>query len=47
MKRRDFLVGIPATAGVLTVGAAAIAQGANPATLRVALLPDENASTII
>ena len=47
MKRRDFLVGIPATASVLAVGTAAIAQGANPATLRVALLPDENASTII
>ena len=48
MKRRDFLVGIPATASVLAVGTAAVAQGAaNPATLRVALLPDENASTII
>ena len=47
MKRRDFLIGIPATASVFAVGTTAIAQGASPATLRVALLPDENASTII
>ena len=39
MKRRDFLVGIPVTASVLAVGTIATAQGANPATLRVALLP--------
>lgn len=48
MKRREFVVGIPATASVLTIGTAvAVAQGASPPTLRVALLPDENASTII
>jgi phosphonate transport system substrate-binding protein len=44
MDRRTF------TAGALIAGllpAAARAQGADPKTLRVALLPDENASTII
>jgi phosphonate transport system substrate-binding protein len=41
MKRRLFL------ALLFAVPAAALAQSADPKTLRVALLPDENASTII
>ncbi len=43
MKRRLFL----AAAALAAFSAAAIGQNADPKTLRVALLPDENASTII
>ena len=43
MKRRLFL----AAAALAAFSAAAIGQNADPRTLRVALLPDENASTII
>ena len=47
MHRRGFLAGAASTIGLLACAAGARAQGANPAKLRVALLPDENASTII
>lgn len=47
MKRRGFLAGSALTMGVLATIGTAHAQGADPAKLRVALLPDENASTII
>ena len=43
MKRRLFL----AAAALAALSTAAIGQNADPKTLRVALLPDENASTII
>ncbi|MGE0094371.1 MAG: phosphate/phosphite/phosphonate ABC transporter substrate-binding protein [Alphaproteobacteria bacterium] len=46
MNRRTFLLSSLAT-GAVFAGAGAFAQNANPAKLRVALLPDENASTII
>ncbi|MHB1216577.1 MAG: phosphate/phosphite/phosphonate ABC transporter substrate-binding protein [Alphaproteobacteria bacterium] len=46
MNRRTFLLSTLAT-GAVFAGAGALAQNANPAKLRVALLPDENASTII
>jgi len=47
MKRRNFLMGTLAGAALLLSGGVAEAEGRNPDTLRVALLPDENASTII
>ena len=43
MNRRSLLVGAAAAA----LATPALAQGRNPSRLRVALLPDENASTII
>lgn len=46
MNRRTFLLSTLAT-GAVFAGAGTFAQNANPAKLRVALLPDENASTII
>lgn len=46
MKRRSFLLGC-AAAGLSIGFAQAQAQTQNPAKLRVALLPDENASTLI
>jgi phosphonate transport system substrate-binding protein len=46
MNRRTFLVTSILTA-VPLVGASALAEGEDPARLRVALLPDENAATII
>jgi phosphonate transport system substrate-binding protein len=45
MKRRDFIC-IVATSAVCAA-TSAFAQGKDPARLRVALLPDENASTLI
>ena len=47
MERRSFL--LACTIGGLGLGIrqAAAQQAQNPATIRVALLPDENASTII
>ena len=47
MKRRNFLMGTLAGAALLISGGIAEAEGRNPDTLRVALLPDENVSTII
>jgi phosphonate transport system substrate-binding protein len=48
MNRRYFLHRVAAVATCLTVGASPVhAQGKDPAKLRVALLPDENASTLI
>lgn len=47
MNRREFLASTVSLAGLLALGESASAQGADPAKLRVALLPDENASTII
>ena len=47
MKRRNFLMGTLAGAALLISGGIAEAESRNPDTLRVALLPDENASTII
>jgi phosphonate transport system substrate-binding protein len=46
MNRRSFLGGA-ATLALTAPFAAALAQGQNPAKLRVALLPDENAATLI
>lgn len=46
MNRRAFLFATMLTA-VPLLGARALAEGGDPARLRVALLPDENASTII
>lgn len=46
MKRRSFLA-VAAAAGVMAVAGPAVADKANPNKLRVALLPDENAATII
>jgi phosphonate transport system substrate-binding protein len=46
MNRRGFLLGAGAAASLMT-SSQTWAQTANPARLRVALLPDENASTII
>jgi phosphonate transport system substrate-binding protein len=45
--RRTFLAGAMFVASAVVLGAAASGQEANPAKLRVALLPDENAATII
>jgi phosphonate transport system substrate-binding protein len=45
MMRRNFLVAT--VASVLSLAAASQIHAANPSKLRVALLPDENASTII
>ncbi len=52
MNRRAFLfasvvAGAVALSGAAFLGQPAFAEGKNPAKLRVALLPDENASTII
>jgi phosphonate transport system substrate-binding protein len=47
MERRSFLVACTIGALNLVVGPATAQQTQNPAKLRVALLPDENASTII
>ena len=47
MKRRAFLSGSVLAISALATTGGAHAQGAEPAKLRVALLPDENASTII
>jgi phosphonate transport system substrate-binding protein len=46
MDRRTFVLSA-LLAGSQVLGTAAFAQSGNPARLRVALLPDENASTII
>jgi phosphonate transport system substrate-binding protein len=46
MNRRNFLGGV-ATVALAAPFTSAFAQDANPSKLRVALLPDENASTII
>jgi phosphonate transport system substrate-binding protein len=46
MNRRTFLGGVAAVA-LLTPSASALAQSLNPSKLRVALLPDENAATLI
>jgi len=46
MNRRAFLLASMLTA-VPLLGTRALAEGGDPARLRVALLPDENASTII
>ncbi|MCC2097228.1 MAG: phosphate/phosphite/phosphonate ABC transporter substrate-binding protein [Hyphomicrobiales bacterium] len=46
MDRREFLIGSAAIAAVATP-LSALAVGRKPSKLRVALLPDENASTII
>jgi phosphonate transport system substrate-binding protein len=46
IKRRDFLFGSVAT-GFCALTRPALADKANPDRLRIALLPDENASTII
>jgi len=47
--RRTFLslLGTTIVTATLTLSGAALAQGRDPAKLRVALLPDENASTLI
>lgn len=47
MRRREFLAGSVLAIGAMATTAAARAQGVDPAKLRVALLPDENASSII
>jgi phosphonate transport system substrate-binding protein len=47
MKRRDFLASSVLAISLLSASVCALAQDANPAKLRVALLPDENAATII
>ncbi|WP_374685064.1 phosphate/phosphite/phosphonate ABC transporter substrate-binding protein [Rhizobacter sp. J219] len=47
LKRRTLNTALASAALALFVPHAALAQGANPARLRVALLPDENASTLI
>ncbi len=46
MKRRSFLA-VALAAGLMAAAGPAIADKTNPAKLRIALLPDENASTII
>lgn len=46
MNRRAFLLAAALTSAQL-IGTRAFAEGGNPTRLRVALLPDENASTII
>lgn len=47
MNRRLLLLSLCSLVAALTAAPAAYAQGKDPAKLRVALLPDENASTII
>lgn len=47
MERRIFLFGCAVAGLGLTLGRATAQQASNPAVLRVALLPDENASTIV
>lgn len=47
LNRRTLNAALASAALALLVPRAALAQGANPARLRVALLPDENASTLI
>ena len=47
MERRSFLLGCAIGGLGLAIGPASAQQTQNPATLRVALLPDENAATII
>lgn len=52
MNRRAFLLatvmtGAAAMGGVALLSGSALAEGGNPARLRIALLPDENAATII
>ncbi len=47
MERRSFLLGCTIGGLGLAIGPANAQQAQNPATIRVALLPDENASTII
>lgn len=47
IERRAFLAGSVLAIGAVATAGAAHAQGADPAKLRVALLPDENAATII
>ncbi len=47
MNRRIFLQGASMLAFAATVAPFALAQGRDPARLRVALLPDENATTLI
>jgi phosphonate transport system substrate-binding protein len=48
MNRRSFLGGAATVALTAPIAStSAFAQGANPAKLRVALLPDENAATLI
>lgn len=47
LKRRTLNAALASAALALLVPHAALAQGASPARLRVALLPDENASTLI
>ncbi len=46
MKRRSFLAAALA-AGLMAAAGPASADKTNPAKIRVALLPDENAATII
>jgi phosphonate transport system substrate-binding protein len=47
MERRSFLLGCAIAGLRLAIGPTAAQQAPNPATIRVALLPDENAATII
>ena len=47
MERRNFLLGCAIGGMALAVGRATAQPAQNPATIRVALLPDENAATII
>ena len=47
MKRRSLLAAFAATAISLSLQGPAAAQNRDPAKLRVALLPDENAATLI
>ncbi len=47
MKRRDFFAVSASYLGLSMLSVAALAQGRDPQRLRVALLPDENASTLI
>lgn len=47
MKRRNLLSALVAAAAVVSSAGYAVADKSNPDKLRVALLPDENASTII
>ena len=47
MKRRDFFAVSASYLGLSMLPVAALAEGRDPQRLRVALLPDENASTLI
>lgn len=47
MNRRQLLLSLTSATASLTVGFSATAQQKDPSKLRVALLPDENASTLI